>query len=171
MVEMVKRNDRTYAYDTASYSSAIVDLPILWQGFPEIGNTQASTTTTIGFVTRDPIGYHDGMSIYGSYMALGYIDPEGLSIGIGGVLPGEGLPPVVPSITCSPWVPVDLRFPGVPHTCRCGDFSGNTSGAGATITGSIPISIPGSTVTFGGSIQVTGTCSINCNNQFAVRNL
>ena len=56
-MKTVTRNDPTYAYDTPTYSSAIVDIPILRQGFAEVGNTQPSTTTTIGFLTRDPIGY------------------------------------------------------------------------------------------------------------------
>ena len=80
MVEMVKRNDRTYAYDTASYSSAIVDLPILWQGFPEIGDTRLSTTTTIGLFTRDPIGYEAGPNTYAFLRtrSLANTDPSGL---------------------------------------------------------------------------------------------
>ena len=78
MVATLKRNDRTYAYDAPTYSSAIVDLPILWQGFPEIGDTQASTTTTIGFFTRDPIEYEDGMLLYRCSMDINAIDPYGL---------------------------------------------------------------------------------------------
>ena len=54
MVETLKRKNRIYAYDAPTYSSAIVDLPILWQRFPEIGDTRLSTTTTIGFFNRDP---------------------------------------------------------------------------------------------------------------------
>ena len=54
MLATLKQNDRTYTYDAPTYSSAIVDLPILWQGFSETGDTRLSTTTTIGLFTRDP---------------------------------------------------------------------------------------------------------------------
>ena len=57
MVKTVTRNNPTYAYDTPRYSSAFVDILILRQGFAEVGKTQPFTTTTIGFLTRDPIGY------------------------------------------------------------------------------------------------------------------
>ncbi len=73
----LKRNDPTYAYDAPTYSSAIVDLPILWQGFTELGNTQPSTTATIGLFTRDPIGYVDGYGLYTSLVCIGRLDASG----------------------------------------------------------------------------------------------
>jgi len=90
MVETVKRNDRTYAYDASTYSRAIVDLPILWQGLAEIGNTQPSMTTTIESFSRDPIGFEPGIWNAYHYVAnapMRYVDPSGktlIHVGVGG---------------------------------------------------------------------------------------
>ena len=53
----MERIDATYAYDTPTHSVAIAPLSILSVINSEVGNTQPSTTTTIGFFTRDPIEY------------------------------------------------------------------------------------------------------------------
>jgi len=38
-----------------------------------------STTTTIGFLSRDPIGFKDGFLLYGNYLSQKFVDPYGLS--------------------------------------------------------------------------------------------
>jgi len=64
MVEPAKRIDATYAYDASTYSSVILDVPNLSLVLAEVSNTQPSTTTTIGFLTRDLIEFDGGFNLY-----------------------------------------------------------------------------------------------------------
>jgi len=57
MESAIERIDATYSDDTPTYSIAIVSMSSLSVIFSEIGEPQPSTTTTIGFFTRDPIGF------------------------------------------------------------------------------------------------------------------
>jgi len=60
----MERIDPTYAYDTSTYSIAIIEVPNLSLVSVDIGDTQPSTTTTIGFFTRDPIGFESDVNWY-----------------------------------------------------------------------------------------------------------
>ena len=82
MVETAKRIDATYAtyaYDASTYSSVILDVPNLSLVLAEVSNTQPSTTTTIGFLTRDPIDYDGGTNLYANYFDIRMADPSGLA--------------------------------------------------------------------------------------------
>ena len=72
----MERIDATYAYDAPTHSVAIAPESILSVINSEVGNTQPSTTTTIGLFTRDPIGIRGGYSLYGyvSEAPLVYVD-------------------------------------------------------------------------------------------------
>jgi len=76
----MERIDPTYAYDTPTHSIAIVSMSSSSVVFSEIDEPQPSTTTTIGFFTRDPIGYRGGIDLYeycdGSVLTKS--DPKGL---------------------------------------------------------------------------------------------
>jgi len=59
--------------------------PYLSLVFATADNTKPSTTTTPGFLTRDPIGFADGYNLTALYFILDGMDPEGLnSLVIGG---------------------------------------------------------------------------------------
>src|SRR5690606_21234991 len=45
------------------------------------------------WITRDPIGYADGMSLYAAYFVLGGVDPSGTQSSITEIL---GIPPLIP---------------------------------------------------------------------------
>ena len=82
MESAIERIDATYTDDTPTYSIAIVSMSSSSVVFSEIDEPQPSTTTTIGFFTRDPIGYEG--SQWGLYELLnGQVidsnDPLGLA--------------------------------------------------------------------------------------------
>jgi len=78
MESAIERIDATYAYDAPTYSIAIASMSSLSVIFSEVGDPQPSTTTTIGFFTRDPIGYMDGQHLYRCYFVPQRVDPSGL---------------------------------------------------------------------------------------------
>ena len=84
MESAIERIDATYTYHAPTYSIAIVSMSSLSVVFSEIGEPQPSTTTTIGFFTRDPIGYKGrSLSLY-QYVrsrSTRYLDPEGTQDG------------------------------------------------------------------------------------------
>ena len=80
MVETAERYTSTYAYATHMYSGAIIDVPVFsWTS--SISSTEPpSTTKTIGFLTRDPIGYEGsewGLYEYGLSSPIEFSDPTG----------------------------------------------------------------------------------------------
>ena len=74
----MERIDATYAYDAPTHSVAIAPVSILTVVFSEVDDPQPSTTTTIGFFTRDPIGFFDGENLYTARMLLARLDPSGM---------------------------------------------------------------------------------------------
>jgi len=80
MVRTAKRIDSTDACDTSTYSIAIIEVPNLSLVSVDIGNRQPSTTTTIGFFTRDPIGYADGWNLYPAKFIVSRVDPSGRKV-------------------------------------------------------------------------------------------
>jgi len=77
MVRTAKRIDSTDACDTSTYSIAIIEVPNLSLVSVDIGNRQPSTTLTTGFFTRDPIGFGDGLHLYGLKIGLSKLDSTG----------------------------------------------------------------------------------------------
>jgi len=80
MVRTAKRIDSTDAYDTSTYSIAIIEVPNLSLVSVDIGDPQPSTTTTIGFFTRDPIGFDGsewGLYEFSNSRSLTMVDPSG----------------------------------------------------------------------------------------------
>ena len=97
MGQTLNRIAPTYAYDASTSASSIVDVPDQWQGFAEFSNSQPSTTTTIGFFTRDPIGYEGSdwnLYEYCGTMPLHMNDPSGNIYGnwCGALRSGPGAP-------------------------------------------------------------------------------
>ena len=80
MTETLGGNKTSYAYDAATHSSAITDLPIISLFNIESDTEPPSTTTSIGFLTRDPIGYADEENLYQFVKgnSLNALDPSGL---------------------------------------------------------------------------------------------
>jgi len=119
MESAIERIDATYAYDAPTYSIAIASMSSRSVVFSEVGDPQPSTTTTIGFFTRDPIGYRDGGSLYRSYFVLAKMDPSGLGF-IGGGTPIDPQPSPLDPPTMIPignppiWVPGPIQFPTNP---------------------------------------------------------
>ena len=56
--------ERIEAYGAPTYSIAIVRMSSLSVVFSEVGEPQPTTTLTIGFFTRDPIGFEAGNNFY-----------------------------------------------------------------------------------------------------------
>jgi len=97
MVRTAKRIDSTDACDTSRYSIAIIEVPNLSLVSVDIGNRQPSATLTIGFFTRDPIGFYSGdVNFYQfilsrpvtlrdpqGYKAVGFKDDAGKNCGGG----------------------------------------------------------------------------------------
>ncbi len=75
---MAERNITTNTYAAYPNSNAIVDVPVISLNSSVSECESPSTTTSIGFLTRDPIGYADGFNQYRCYFAIGGIDPSGL---------------------------------------------------------------------------------------------
>jgi len=81
MGQTMERIDPTYAYDAPTHSVAIVGVSSLTVVFSEVDDPQPSMTTTIGFFTRDPIGYRAGDANVFRFVGgdpLNAIDPTGL---------------------------------------------------------------------------------------------
>ena len=73
-------SNQAYVYDYETWSKTIVDVPVVSLCCDESNLGPTSTTTTIGFLTRDPIGFEGGLDLY-SYTAnqpLRFSDPSGL---------------------------------------------------------------------------------------------
>ncbi len=80
MVTTADRSTWTYVYATRTYSGTIVNAPIFSWTSVNSSCDPPSTTKTVGFLTRDPIGYWDGAILYGflvKYLFRG-VDPDGL---------------------------------------------------------------------------------------------
>ena len=78
--------ERIYAYGAPTYSIAIVRMSSLSVVFSEVGEPQLTTTLTIGFFTRDPIGFEAGNNFYsyvGSHPLIS-VDPFGYDESVGG---------------------------------------------------------------------------------------
>jgi len=88
----MERIDPIYAYDAPTYSVAIVGVSSLTVVFSEVDDPQPSMTTTIGFFTRDPIGYRGGLLLYRfvSNRSLSRKDPFDRYEG-----DGDAIPPVL----------------------------------------------------------------------------
>ena len=80
-IEVFEPNESIYAYDDATCSCAIIDVPIISLHYDESHPGPTFTTTPLGFLTRDPIGYEG--SEWDLYESLGSnalvaMDPDGL---------------------------------------------------------------------------------------------
>lgn len=86
MVSTTERNTSTYTYAKQTYSGLIVDVPVFSWPSSILRCEPPSTTTTLAFLTRDPIGYVDGRNIfqYVGAKVLGFVDPLGLEGSLGG---------------------------------------------------------------------------------------
>jgi len=110
MAKAVDRNTLTYAYAAHPYSNATVDVPVISLKSSVSKCESPSTTTTIGFLTRDPIAYTAGSNNIYECVASGplrAIDPSGLE----GWIPG----PTVGG-TNYPWIPPGTVLPGHPNS-------------------------------------------------------
>ena len=91
MVSTTERNTSTYTYATQTYSGLIVDVPVFSWPSSILRCEPPSTTTTLGFLTRDPIGYRGSewdLYEYCDSSPHGKTDPTGTdSYWIGGSNP------------------------------------------------------------------------------------
>jgi hypothetical protein len=81
MVIRAERNTPTSSYDAQTYSGSTVDVPVFSETSGIANLNPPSTTTSIGFLTRDPIGYHDGWNLYQNYFLVSKKDPSGMTCG------------------------------------------------------------------------------------------
>lgn len=80
MVTTADRSTWTYVYATRTYSGTIVNAPIFSWTSVNSSCDPPSTTKTVGFLTRDPMGFVGGGNLFefiGSH-AFDGVDPSGL---------------------------------------------------------------------------------------------
>ncbi len=71
-------SNQAYVYDYETWSKTIVDVPVISLCCDESNLGPPSTTATIGFLTRDPIGYLAGFGLYRLCIGASFVDPSGL---------------------------------------------------------------------------------------------
>jgi|GEM_PF-2893356 hypothetical protein len=89
MAKAADRNTLTYAYAAHPYSNATGDVPVNSLESSVSKCESPSTTTTIGFLTRDPIGIEGSAWDLYEFVrgrSLGYLDPFGALQVYGGTL-------------------------------------------------------------------------------------
>ena len=111
MGQTIEHIEPTYAYDALTYSFAIVDVQSLSVVFSEAADPQPFTTTTIGFFTRDPIGFEGsewGLYEFLSGKAVFSVDPSGNSV-------CDGYDDFDDPFPCYKQSFCWMRFPGLPY--------------------------------------------------------
>jgi hypothetical protein len=72
----------TYIYDSEPNTEGAISPASFSISIPDAIDADTSTTATIGFCSRDPIGYHDGHHLYRNYFETWGTDPSGTSCSV-----------------------------------------------------------------------------------------